>query len=486
MTASSTESIDEICFTPAVDLSARIRRKELSPVEVMEALLDRIERVNPKLNAFVTLVGEEAVDGARRAEQELVDKPIEDLGALHGLPITVKDLTPTAGVRTTYGSVHYADYIPENDGLIWARLKDAGGILMGKTTTPEFGEHSVTESPLTGITNNPWDTGRTTGGSSGGAAASVAAGLGPLATGSDGGGSIRVPSSLCGTVGLKASLGRIPDATEISQFDTVSVVGPITRTVADNALMLNSIAGPNPDVVFSLLETDFDFLADIEGASVSGLRIAFSPDLGYPGVEPDVAAGLSKAAEVFEADLGAKVDSVELQLPDPFDYFIKWWGPYISLEMNQMISEGHDLSESHPVMVEFVEQVKDMTAADHAYTELVERSALHQAFADVFRDHDLLIWPTTAMVAFPHPGEVGGPTEVGGRQSQTPTLENQRLTEAISHAGYPAITIPCGFNEDGMPIGLQIAACHGQDAAVLRAAAAFEEAHPWADLRPNL
>lgn len=486
MSEASVEAIDELCFKPAVDLAAAIRTKELSPVEVMDALLDRIERVNPQLNVFVTLVADEAREGARLAEQELMEKPAEQLGPLHGLPVTVKDLTPTAGVRTTFGSLNYADNVPDYDGLIWARLKRAGGILVGKTTTPEFGMHSITESPVSGVTNNPWDTGRTTGGSSGGAASAVAAGLGPLATGSDGGGSIRVPSSFCGAVGLKASLGRIPDATEVSPLDTVGVVGPITRTVADNALMLNSIAGPDPRVPFSLLESGFDFLADLEGASVAGLRVAFSPDLGQPGIEADVAAGVADAASFFESDLGAMVEKIDIDLPDPYEYFYKWWGPYALLEVAGLEAEGKDLAKTQPLLLEFADAVKGMTAAEVAYTEMVERAELHGAFATVFESHDLMIWPTTAMTAFPHPGPEGGPTEVGGWKSPRPTLENQRLTEAVSHAGYPAVTIPCGFNEDGLPIGLQIAAGHGQDAAVLRAAAAFEAARPWADRRPQL
>lgn len=486
MGPSSAEAYDELCFTPAVELTAAIRGKDLSPVELMEAILDRIDRVNPKLNAFVTLLGDQALEGAQRAEQELVDKPLEELGPLHGMPITVKDLSPTAGVRTTFGSLLYEDYVPDEDAMIWARLKAAGGILVGKTTTPEMGMHSVTESPLTGITNNPWDTTRTTGGSSGGAAAAVAAGMGPLATGSDGGGSIRVPSSICGTVGLKASIGRIPENSEISPWETVSVVGPITRTVADNALMLNSIAGPSPDVPFSLLETGFDFLADLDGANVDGLRIALSPDLGYPGIEPEVAEGLTQAAEVFETDLGAKVESIELNLPDPFEYFVKYWGPSGYAYVLELEAEGKDLTKCHPIVREYIKRAKDMTAAEHYITAMATRTELHQEFANVFKDYDLLIFPTTAMVAYPHPGELGGPAEVGGRKSVRATLENQRLTEAIAHAMYPAISIPCGFTDEGLPIGLQIAAGHGEDAAVLRAAAAFESARPWADRRPEL
>jgi len=478
---------DDLCFTPATVLATALRDKKLSPVELMRAILDRIDRVNPKINAFVTLIGEQALAAASVAERQFSSTPSAEVDPLCGLPVTVKDMTLTAGVRTTFGSRHFANYIPTEDGLIWARLKARGAILLGKTTTPEFGNHSVTESPLTGITSNPWDISRTTGGSSGGAAAAVAAGMGPLATGSDGGGSIRVPASYCGVVGLKASLGRIPLIRKGSAFDTVTVEGPITRTVADTAMILSAVAGPHPYDPYSLLETDVDYVGLLRGASVRGLPVAFSPDLGNPPIERNVAAALARAADVFDHVLGARVEQIDINLPDPMEYFAKWWGPYIVLELDdQALSGGGDRTDCHPAFLSFADRARGMTAVEHARTEMYERERIHHAFADVFLRHDLLLMPTTPSVAFPHPGPEGGPAEVAGKRVAEPVLDNQRCTEAISHAGYPAVTVPCGFTDEGLPVGLQIAGPHGADAAILRAAAAFEEAMPWADRRPAL
>jgi Asp-tRNA(Asn)/Glu-tRNA(Gln) amidotransferase A subunit family amidase len=482
---SNETTADELCFMPAVELAERYRRREISPVEVLDAVLDRIERLNPKVNAFVTLVAEQAREQAKVAARDLISTPTSDLPRLHGIPVTVKDLTPTAGVRTTFGHPMFADHVPDEDSAMWARLKSAGAILVGKTTTPAFGGNSVTESEVSGITNNPWDLSRTVGGSSGGAATAAVSGFGPLATGSDGGGSIRVPASFCGAVGLKASTGRIPMYGEESSMETVGVVGPITRTVADNALMLTVVAGPHPYEPFTLLETGVDYVAALEGASFQGLRIAFSPDLGRPPVAHDVRSGVRRAVDSIDRDLGAHVDEVEITLPDPIQYFMDYWGPYAA----QSVAESPELEAdflARPTAARYLRHAQAMSAADLMHVQHVVRAELHRAFADVFLNYDLLIWPTTTTTAFPHPGDAGGPTVVDGHPVEVPSLENQRLTEAISHACYPAISIPAGFNDDGLPIGLQIAAGHGQDAAVLRAAAAFESAHPWADRRPPI
>ena len=473
---------EDLCFAPAKDLARAFRAREVSPVEVMEALVDRIERLNPAVNAFVTLLAEDSLAQAREAETRFAAGRSEDLAPLSGIPVMVKDLTATAGVRTTFGSPSFADHVPQTDAPIWARLKKAGAILLGKTTTPEFGEKGVTESALTGVTNNPWDTTRTAGGSSGGSAAALAAGFGPLATGSDSGGSIRVPASFCGVVGLKPSPGRIPFGMEESPFDSVSVVGPMTRTVADCAFMLSLIAGPDPGDPVALPATSEDYLTALEDASMRGLRVAVSPDLGLPPIEPQVRDGLVRAAVVFEQELGAVVDEVQLQLPDPFEYFIKCWGPQGALLMEQSGLAADD----SPLHAEMDRVAKEMSALDYARVLFGTRAAIHRAFSDVFAEHDLLLMPTTPMVAFPHPGPPEGPLEVAGKPSRYPMLENQRCTEAIAHAGYPAISVPCGFTAEGLPIGLQIAGPHRDEMAILRAAAAFEAAAPWAGRRPPL
>jgi Asp-tRNA(Asn)/Glu-tRNA(Gln) amidotransferase A subunit family amidase len=483
--SSTTAEIDDLCFTPAVELASALRRKELSSRELIAALLDRIERVNPTVNAFVTILAEQALEDANNADQQAAARSHEELGTLHGLPVTVKDLTPTAGVLTTFGHPAFRENVPDEDGVIWARLKAAGAILLAKTATPAFGEHSITESKVHGVTNNPWDPTRTVGGSSGGAAASVAAGIGPLATGSDGGGSIRVPSALCGVVGLKASRGRIPYRGDGSPLEQVTVVGPITRTVRDNAMMLNVVAGPDPYEMFALQDGGFDYLSALDGASVAALRIAYSPDLGAPPIEPDVREVVRQAAFAFDSDLGAHVDEIVMDLPDPLDYFADWWSPQAAMIVEDVAALGGNF-EPDPQLRPILEHAYTMSAVDYARVQFETRAAIHRAFAEVFLYHDLLVWPTTPMVAFPHPGEAGGPTTVAGQEVRFPPLQNQRYTEAISHAGYPAITVPAGWTAEGLPVGLQIAGPHAADAAVLIAAAAFEQARPWAGRRPSL
>ncbi|MFE4675531.1 amidase [Streptomyces sp. NPDC056723] len=477
---------DELCFAPATELSAAIRRRDVSPVELVTAVLSRIERLQPRLNCFVTVNSEQALAGARRAEKLVVSTPADQLPPLHGIPVTVKDLEETAGVRTTFGSRHFTDHVPERSAPIWDRLCGAGAILVGKTTTPEFGMAGITESGLTGITNNPWDLSRTTGGSSGGAAAAVASGLAPLATGSDGGGSIRVPASMCGVVGLKATSGRIPFGSAGSgAYETVTVTGPLTRTVADAAFMLDVVAGPYADDAVCLLDQEADYLVALGMASLRGKRVAYSPDLGAGSVDLETARVVREAVQLLAVDGGAQVEQVELSLPDPLDYFEKWWGPYLAQEVDALAEEGLELGDFPLPMQEFYRRTSGMSAREFAYTQMVTRTEIFREFASLFATYDFLVWPTTPMPAFAHPGPLGGPTEVGGVAARWPSIENQRLTEAIAHAGCPAISVPAGFTRDGLPVGLQIAAVRGADAAVLQAAAAFEAIAPWAHLRPE-
>jgi Asp-tRNA(Asn)/Glu-tRNA(Gln) amidotransferase A subunit family amidase len=443
--------------------------------------------VEPVVNAFVTVCHDQALAAARQAADVVVRTEPGQLAPLHGIPVSVKDLTPTAGVRTTFGSRHFADHVPDEDGLIWQRLRAAGAILLGKTTTPEFGMHSITESPLTGITNNPWDPTRTVGGSSGGSAAALAARMTPLATGSDGGGSIRVPSSFCGTVGLKCSRGRIPIWSEGDPFETVDVVGPMTRTVADTALMLDICAGPHPYDPFALPDEPRDYLVAATNADIRGLRIAFCPDLGNPPIEPAITEALDAAARMFES-LGAHVEPVSISLPDPMEYFLGWWAPFIQMTLEDQVlgPTGGDAIESHPLFVEFASRANSMSAVDHLRLERTQRVAIHRAFADVLLQYDVLITATTPSVAFPHPGPEGGPLDVAGKRVAQPALDNQRNTEAVSHAGYPALSVPAGFTPEGLPIGMQICGPHAADRLVIRVGAAYEAATAWHLQRPAL
>ena len=485
-----TTETDELCYTPASQLAQMIRDRTLSPVELVDALLDRIERVEPAINSYVAVDRDGARKAASRAAEDLLVKEKEELGVLHGVPISFKDLTPTAGLRTTFGSEVFANHVPEHDALIVTRAKAAGAITLGKTTTPEFGSGSVTESRLTGITRNPWNTDYTTGGSSGGAAAATVAGISPLATGSDGGGSIRVPSSLCGAVGLKASTGRIPHSNEFDPFQVVTTVGPITRTVADNALLLSVMAGYDPYQPYSIPDSP-DFMAAVTNPDVRGLRIAYSRDLGAGPVQAEVLDAMDAAARAFE-ELGAIVDIVDISLPEPMDYFVSYWGQQAAMEIHE---DGADLNALTELAHLVVAAARRLSVDDFIETSFIKRSAIFRAFADVFSTHDLMIWPTTKMTAYPHHATAGAPTHIGEHKIVVPdkydpemygALQNQMFTEAISHAGLPAITVPAAFTPDGLPVGLQIASRQYDDYGVLHAAAAYELARPWTSHRPDL
>ena len=465
---------DELCFTSAVELSHHIRRRELSPVELIQAVLDRISTVDPLVNAYVTVCSETALEQARSAEQELMRRSADDLPPLFGLPVSVKDLIDTAGVRTTYGSRHYADHVPTADGGGWARLKAAGGILIGKTTTPEFGALGVTESPLTGVTNNPWRLDRTAGGSSGGAAAAVAAGMGPLAWGSDGGGSIRIPAACCGVVGLKASIGRIDGAGEREPFGSVETSGPITRTVLDTALMLSVTSGLSPRDPLSMPAFDVDVIAEVSRGLEPGLRVGYSVDLGQARVSAATRDIVDGAVTKF-SDLGAQVETIGIDIPDAVQYFLDYWSPLIVSTYDELVARGSADPDSHPMAGTFRQVAAEMTAVDLARTSSVTRRATFDGLMSAFDRHDILVTPTMPLTAFPHPGDIGGNTEVDGVAVRLPAIDFHRLTEPMSHAGLPAISVPCGFDTDGMPVGLQIVGPPRADLLVLRVAHAFEQ-----------
>src|SRR5919106_1318646 len=324
----------DLAWIPATELVGLIRSKALSPVEVTRAVLDRIERLNPTLNAFCTLTAEPALKAASAAEQAVMRG--EPLGPLHGIPFSIKDLTVTRGVRTMRGSHIFADDVPAHDAPFLPRLKAAGGVMIGKTTTPEFGWKALGDSPLTGITRNPWNPNVTTGGSSAGAGAAAAAGLGPLHQGSDGAGSIRIPSGFCGIVGVKATYGRVP-LWPVSNNDYATHAGPMTRTVADAALMLGVMAGPDPWDATALDGTPPDYLGLLE-RGVKGRKIAYSPDLGGLRVDAEVGGIVAAAARTFEG-LGCKVEEVKPGFADSYDMIRLMWGAHYIGNYGQYLDE---------------------------------------------------------------------------------------------------------------------------------------------------
>jgi aspartyl-tRNA(Asn)/glutamyl-tRNA(Gln) amidotransferase subunit A len=463
---------DDLAFMPATDLVAAIRAKRISPVEVVEAVLTRIEAFNPRLNAYCTVTMDAARREARSAEAAVMRG--DPLGPLHGVPVSVKDLVITRGVRTTFGSRIYAENIPGEDAPLVERLKAAGAILVGKTTTPEFGWKGATDSPLFGVSRNPWDLERTPGGSSGGAGAAVAAGLAPLAVGTDGGGSIRIPASFCGVFGLKPTYGLIP-VYPASATGTLSHPGPMTRTVRDAALMLQVMAGPDDRDPLSYPSTGQDLTAGL-GDGVRGLRAAWSPTLGYATVDPEVQGVTEAAVKAFE-ELGCVLEKVDRVFEDPDPIWSPLFYGGIAGRLHDSLEEWRDRMD--PGLVQVVEEGSRIGAVQLARANSA-RAAFTQEVGNFLSGYDLLFTPTLAVPPFPA-GLEQPPDDRGGSR-----LSWVAFTYPFNLTGHPAATVPCGFTQDKLPIGLQIVGRRRADITVLRTAAAFEAAAPWANRRPSI
>ena len=464
--------LDELAFMPAADLAAAIRGKRLSPVDAVEAVLDRIQRVNPQLNAYCQVTAEAARAEARAAEAAVARG--DRLGPLHGVPFSVKDLVITRGVRTAFGSRIYERNVPDEDAPAVERLRGAGAILVGKTTTPEFGWKGTTDSPLTGISRNPWDLTKSPGGSSGGAAAAVAAGLGPLAIGTDGGGSIRIPGSFCGVFGLKPTCGLVP-VYPVTPAGTLTQVGPMTRTVRDAALMLSVMAGPDDRDPLSFPAVGGDYAQELE-RGIRDRRVAWSPTFGYARVQPEVRR-VTEAAVARFRDLGCRVELVERVFADPDPIWAPLFYAGVAARLHDALPEWRDRVD--PGLLEVVEEGRRISALELKRAEL-GRAAFYQVVRKLFLEYDLLLSPTLA--ALPFAAGTERPVEHHGASR----LSWVAFTYPFNLTGQPAATVPCGFTADGLPVGLQIVGGRLQDALVLRAAAAFEAAAPWAGKRPTI
>ena len=469
---------NEMAFTPATELLELIATKKVSPVELTELYFSRIDRLDSQLNSYLLLTKDDAMKAARAAEQAVMRG--EELGALHGLPISIKDTVMTKGVRTTHGSLVFKDRIPERDGAVVERVHKAGAIMLGKTNAPEFGLVGTCENLLGDDGRNPWNTDRVPGGSSGGAAAAVAAGLCPLATGGDGGGSIRLPASFCGIYGIKPTLGRVSGYTGLegpARPNIFSQAGPLTRTVRDSALLLQVLAGHDRRDPISLREPVPDFVAAVD-KDIRGLRVAWSPDYGFGAVDPEVLDVTTRAAQVFE-ELGCHVENSDLALDSPYDAYgpifeaivYDSYGQYLESHGDQMTQFTKD----------FIEWGAKVTAVDyHRALGLIDR--LKAQMTDLFEDYDLLLSPTLYVTALPV-GEF--PDEIAGK----PVYPNRYFsffpfTYPINATGNAAASVPAGFSSEGMPIGLHIVGRIGAEETVLAASAAFERARPWIQHRP--
>ncbi len=468
----------DLSYTPATELANKIRTKEISPVDIVQNSLDRIEQVNPALNCFCFTYPEEALQKAKAAEQAVMDG--KDLGPLMGIPIAIKDFTPTKGKTTTRGSNLLKDWVPDWDATLVTRLQDAGAIMVGKTTTPEFATSGFTKTPLWGVTRNPWNTDCTSGGSSGGSGAAVASGCVPMAEGSDMGGSVRIPAGLCGIVGLKPSLGRIPMDIIDTTFDNISHFGPLARTVNDATLFLDITQGEHPSDIQSLPRCDLD-ISDYD--DLRGVRIALDIDLGFYAVSPGIEANLRHVAELLR-EAGAIVEEVSLGWDQAMvDDWSGVWAvfhaaAYANMTDVDIEENAHLLSREYVGWVRRGQKIDAVTARSWDFN----RTKAWHKLAAVHEKYDALICPTMAIVAPSADLE----DRDFGRIDENGRTMGMDMTGVFNFvAQCPALSVPSGFS-DGLPTAAQIVARKWDDRTALRIGAAIEKALPWSDKRPPL
>lgn len=466
---------------PASDLAPKIAAREISPVELMKAVLARAEKLQPVLNCFITLIPEQALAAAKQAEDDVMQgKP---LGLLHGIPYAAKDLVNTAGVRTTFGSLLHENNVPKEDAVAIARLKQAGAILFGKTTTPEFGHKAMTDAPLFGRTRNAWSAERSSAGSSGGAAVAVATGIGPIGVATDGGGSTRIPAAANGVVGIKQSNGVIPHSQVADLFGNYTYVTPMTRTVMDTALMLQAMAGPHPSDPWSIGTVTQDYVAAARpDGDLKGKRILHSLTLGNRVVSKDVAVAY-EVALVKLKEAGAELVELTAELPDmePIWKVINhttWRARFddmIRLDGNRMT----------PSLVRQVAMAEHWSGADYQKA-MFQRADLFRMVQKWLDGADYLVTPTLSRTALPIDQDLFEPIAIDGVEVGELRRNWFPYTMPFNITGHPAITVNCGFAGDGLPVGLQILGCFRDEASILRAAAIYEASEPWLERWPDL
>ena len=465
-----------ICFLTAAEIAKKIRKGEISAVETMEAHLAQIERINPQVNAIITLVPELALEEARKADEKQAKGG--NIGPLHGLPIAHKDLVPTKGIRTTFGSLVFQDFIPEEDALLVERLREGGAIMLGKTNTPEFGAGSQTFNRVFGVTRNPYDLSKTCGGSSGGAAVSVACRMLPIADGSDLGGSLRNPTNYCNVVGFRPSVGRVPSWPNESGWNSFAVDGPIARTVEDTALMLSVLAGPDSRSPICLPESGSIFLKSLE-RNLKGVRIAWSPDLGGLPVDSRVTETLEVQRHVFE-DLGCVVEEGFPDFSDADEIFKTFRAWFYELKLASLLPEHREKIKE--TVIWNIESGMKLSGPELGRAE-VKRTALFHRVREFMQDYDFLALPVSQVPPFPLEQEYV--SEINGLQMGT-YLDWMRSCYFISVTGQPAISVPCGFTAEGLPVGLQLVGRPQDDLGVLQLANAFEKATGFYKTIPDL
>jgi amidase len=460
----------------AVELRSLLAARRLSARELLDAHLERIEAVNPLVNAIVTLVPDIARERAAACDEAAARG--EELGVLHGLPVAHKDLAETAGIRTTMGSPIYADFVPKRDALIVERQIAAGAVTVGKTNTPEFGAGSNTFNEVFGVTSNPYDLGRTCGGSSGGAAVALAARLLPLCDGSDLGGSLRNPAAFCNIVGFRPSAGRVPSSTSMAAWSPMATEGPMARTVADIALFLQAIAGPDDRAPASNVESPEVFAGSLE-RDLRGVRVAWSPDLGGLPVDPAIRDALAGVPDQL-ADLGCEVIDAWPDLSDAREIFQVQRAWLFEMSHGPLLDRHRD--QLKQTVIWNIEEGRDRGLRDHVDASR-KQAALFRRVVEFMADVEFLACPVTQVAPFPH--EIEYVTEICGVEMPT-YIDWMRACSDITCTTLPAISVPAGFTPEGLPVGLQLVGRHRADRSVLEIAHAYEQATWVGDRLPEL
>lgn len=468
---------EEIAYMPAFELTKRLKNQTITSEEVTEIMIERIERYNPTVNAYCTPTFELAREMAKEADNRI--KKGEKVGLLNGIPISIKDLNWMEGIRTTFGSKIYENFIPEMDDVVVKRLKDAGCVILGKTNTPEFGFKGVTDNKLFGSSKNPWNLNRTPGGSSGGAAGAEASGMCFIAQGSDGGGSIRIPSCFCGLFGIKPTFGRVPSyPKELIFAESLSVNGPIVRYVKDAALMLDAIKGPFLGDRHSLPDDETSYF-DIITEKPEKLKIGYTLDLGYAKViDPEVKNAVLNSLDVFR-EFNWDVNEIKMKLRKPELAFYTIWISKLAYELSPKLKKWED--QMDPDLIKLIKAGMGYDAFS-LVRAMKARKDIYETFYKIFKDVDILITPTTAVPAF----ELGKmfPKKIN-EKNVSPTAW-QAFTFPFNLTEQPAASIPCGWSKKGLPIGMQIIGSKFDEKTVLQVSKAFEEVKPWQGKRPDL
>jgi aspartyl-tRNA(Asn)/glutamyl-tRNA(Gln) amidotransferase subunit A len=472
---------NDLCFLSGAEAARRIALGELSPVELLDAILAHVEEMQPKINPFTIVRTDEARTEAKAAEVAMTRG--EELGPLHGIPFTIKDMINVAGMRITFGSPMFENNIPQEDAIVVSRLKEAGGILLGITNMAECGHKGTNDNPVWGMTRNPWDTELTPGGSSGGATSALATGCGALALGTDRAGSVRIPAAACGVVGLKTTLGAFPNPETPDLFDTTTIIGPMARNIEDIALLMSVCAGPDPRDPWSYGAKRCDYSNNaLPTGSMKGMRFAWAPLIGNADLDSETRTVCEDAIQAFR-DLGATVNEIAIDLSDSAEILFVLTGALANAAYADKMAEfGDRIDPSLRQNIQWGEKY----SGSELEKAMFARADMFHRIEEVLKNHDLLLTPTLTRPAIDADHFALDAVTINGKEHRSPRYDWYPYTHPFNHTGHPAISVPAGWTAQNLPVGLQLAGPWHREDLLIRVAAELEAARPWADRRPPI